>query len=295
MSELPLPPAVDGARQETTRRAGRLSYYLAGEGAPLLLVHSVNAAASAVEMRPLFERMKPHRRVVALDLPGFGFSDRSDRSYDVRLFTDAIHDGADVAAESAAEARVDLVALSLSAEFAARAVRERPERFARLVLINPTGFDRRSDRLRSPGETREIPGFLKVFLGTGLGAPVFRLLTRKGTIRYFLQRTYGSKNVDEDMVEYDYLTSHQPGAERAPYAFLSGRLFSKDIRLVYESLTLPVFVPHGTKGDFKDFSGADWARARNNWTFEAFDTGALVHCEAPEAFFTSLDDFFERN
>ncbi len=72
----------------------RLSYYVAGNGPPLLLVHSINAAASAYEVRPIFERMVATNRVYAVDLPGFGFSDRSKREYTPRLYTDAIHENA---------------------------------------------------------------------------------------------------------------------------------------------------------------------------------------------------------
>jgi hypothetical protein len=42
-----LPPALNAARRETYGRSGRLSFYVAGEGRPLLLVHSINAAGSA--------------------------------------------------------------------------------------------------------------------------------------------------------------------------------------------------------------------------------------------------------
>ena len=62
-----LPPAIEAERREHDGRAGRLSYYVAGSGAPLLLVHSVNAAASAYEMRPLFEHYRGSRRVYAVD------------------------------------------------------------------------------------------------------------------------------------------------------------------------------------------------------------------------------------
>lgn len=57
-----------------------LSCYVAGKGPPLLLVHSVNPAASAAEVRPLFDHYRATRTVFALDLPGFRFSDRSDRA-----------------------------------------------------------------------------------------------------------------------------------------------------------------------------------------------------------------------
>src|SRR3712207_5691746 len=88
----PLTPAGSGERREVTGRAGRLSYYVAGEGPPLLLIHSINAAGSAYEVRPIFEPMRQRHRVFAVDLPGFGFSDRRERNYSVRLYADAVHD-----------------------------------------------------------------------------------------------------------------------------------------------------------------------------------------------------------
>jgi pimeloyl-ACP methyl ester carboxylesterase len=93
------------------------------------------------------------------------------------------------------------------------------------------------------------------------------------------------------MAAYADLTSHQPGAEHAPYAFLSGGLFSKDIRTVYERLEMPVWLPHATRGDFKNFSGADWARESAHWTVQPFDSGALPHFERPDEFFAAADEF----
>ena len=62
-----LPAALPAARRlEIDGRSGRLSYYMAGEGDPLLLLHSINAAASAYEVRPAFEHaMRSHRCVRA--------------------------------------------------------------------------------------------------------------------------------------------------------------------------------------------------------------------------------------
>lgn len=57
------PPAVSGDRFEFASRAGPLSVYIAGEGAPLLLVQSINASASAAEMRPLHDHYRVTRTV----------------------------------------------------------------------------------------------------------------------------------------------------------------------------------------------------------------------------------------
>lgn len=278
--ELPLAPALPGERRVTRRRSGPLSYYVSGSGPPLLLIHSVNAAASAYEVRPLFEALRAEHRVYAPDLPGFGFSDRSKRSYRLPLYVAALHDMLDEIAAESGSGALDALALSLSGEFLARAAMERPDAFRSLALVTPTGFERGSNARRGPnGRSREVPG-----LHSALSVPVwsrglYSLLVTRPSIRFFLEKTWGSKAIDEGLLAYDYLTTHQPGAEHAPYAFVSGRLFSADIRTVYERLAGPVLLLHGTRGDFQDFSEAGWIRGRPNWRRVQMDTGALPHFE----------------
>jgi len=293
--DLTLTPALSGERREITGRAGRLSYYVAGEGAPLLLIHSINAAASAYEVRPIYEHERSHRRVYAVDLPGFGFSDRLPRDYRVRLYVDAVHDMLDAIAEEAGTQPVDALAVSLACEFLARAATERPERFRSLALVTPTGFSKVYGTLSGkPGSTREIPGLYRFFTLPLWSEALYDLLVSRRSIRFFLERTFGSKAIDEGLLDYDYLTTHQPDARHAPYAFVSGRLFSKDIRPVYQRLELPIWMPHATRGDFRDFSGADWARQRPNWTVQPMPTGALPYFERPAEFLAAYDAFLSR-
>lgn len=280
-----LPPALAAERHEVDTRAGRMSYYVAGNGPPMLLIHSINAGASAYEVPPIFERTTAHHRIFAVDLPGFGFSDRRPRDYNVRLYTDAIHAMADVIAAEAGPRPVDALALSLSSEFLARAAGERPSHFRSLALVTPTGFQRGSGKLRGPaGATREVPGLQRILSFPLWERGLYRVLTSRRSIRFFLKKTWGSDAIDEGLAEYDYQTSHQPDAKHAVYAFASARLFSADIRSVYERLELPVWVPHGTRGDFKDFSEAGWTATRPNWTLQPYDAGALPQFELPDRF-----------
>lgn len=291
----PLPPALPGELRRFTGKAGPLACYVAGNGAPVLLLHSINAAASAYEVKPAFEGIMGTRRAYAPDLPGFGQSDRSPRRYDPRLYTDAVHDAVDLIQAEHGRQPIDALALSLSSEFLARAAAERPDAFRSLTLVTPTGFSRRSAKLRrAPGTTLEIPGFHAFFSAAIWSQAIYDRLVSKKVIRYFLKRTYGSDAVHDDMVEYDWLTSHQPGARNAPLAFLAGRLFSGDIVSVYESLSLPVWVPHATRGDFKDFSGSGWAKAKPNWSLQPHPTGALVHWEQTERFLADWQGFLGR-
>ena len=119
----------------------------------------------------------------------------------------------------------------------------------------------------------------------------FRLLTSRAGIRYFLNKTWGSREIDEGLLEYDYLTTHQPGAQHAPYYFVSGFLFSENIIRIYHSLTLPVWMSHGVRGDFVDYSNKTQVEGRANWTIQVFPTGAMPHFEAKAEFIAAYDAF----
>lgn len=287
MTVLSLPPAVSGSRRSTSVDGRQVSYYAdegagAAEATPLLLVHSVNAAGSVYEMRPLWEHYCGRRPVYALDLPGFGLSERRDASYTPRLMTDAV-----LAVLREMQARhgrpADLLALSLGCEFAARAAVERPALLRTLGLISPTGFSR-----RTPSSSPKVLSFVRFPLwDRGL----FRLLTSPASIRFFLRKTWGSADIDEGLVQYDIATTRQPGARFAPYHFVSGFLFSPQILEIYRSLDLPVWFVHGVRGDFVDYSRKTAVEGRPNWQIDVMQTGALPHFEQLDAFCAAYDRF----
>jgi pimeloyl-ACP methyl ester carboxylesterase len=297
---LDLPPALGGERRAFTGRAGRLSYYVdgpivAGDAAPLLLIHSLNAAASAYEVRPLFEHYRQTRRVYALDLPGFGFSERSRRDYTPRLFTDAVLEMLDEIARECGQEPVDALAISLGSEFLARAATEHAGRFATVALVSPTGFRRGDSFYGAPGSNRGLPFLNKLYEFPLWSRPFFDLLNSRFSQRYFLAKTFGSNAaIDQGLLEYDYVTAHQPGAQHAPYGFISAMPFSADINRIYDTLEPPVWLAHGVRGDFTDYAGTQKLAARPRWELRVFQTGALPYFEQPDEFFASYDGFVER-
>lgn len=296
-ASISLPPALPGERIAITTAAGRLSYYRsvdavpASDVTPLLLVHSINAAGSAYEVKPIYEAYRRQRPVYALDLPGFGFSERSDREYTVRLMTDAIHAMVDIIRQKHGGGPIDALSLSLSCEFLARAISEQPEKFRTAALVSPTAFDKNAPYGDAPGTTRAKPGLYRFFRMPLWSEALFKALTARRSIRYFLERTWGSEAIDEGLLAYDYQTTHQPGARFAPYYFVSGFLFSRDITRIYEQLTLPVWLAHGDRGDFQDYSYVSKFENRPNWSVTAFRSGALPFFEIPAEFMRRYDEF----
>ena len=295
-----LPPAVSAEHIHIDTLAGRVSYYRAGPpGAckfpPLLLIHSVNAAGSVAEVAPLFEYYRATRRVYALDLPGFGFSSRTDRAYTPRLMTDAVLALVAVMRAESGGAAVDVLGVSLASEFAARAQREAPQSIRRVALVSPTGFNGAKRRYGPTGSTLGSQRAYKVFTWPFWADGIYRNLTRPGVVRYFLQRTFGAKKIDEALWRYAVLTARQPGAKNAPFYFVSAFLFSKDINTVYEQMDCPVWVSMATLGDFTDYRGRSTVSAKPNWQFHTVEGGALPYFQDLGAFTAVLNPFFRSN
>jgi pimeloyl-ACP methyl ester carboxylesterase len=283
--------ALNGKLCSIPSESGRLHAYVKGHGKPLILVHTVNAAASAAEVRPLFDWMSQHRTVYAIDLPGYGASERSDRRYTPRLMTDAILDLATHIRTQHRDEPIDAMAASLSCEFLARAAAEQPATFNSLSLVSPTGMTGFKLRQASDGSTYGQNWLLSTLKGPGWGRILFKGLTRPGVIRYFLNKTWGSSAIDETMLEYAVWTTRQPGAEHAPLCFLSAQMFSADVTNVYDRLHLPVWMSHGVRGDFVDYRGKERYIGRDNWRFTVFDSGALPYFEHPQVFGETMLEF----
>ncbi|MDJ0741246.1 MAG: alpha/beta hydrolase [Gammaproteobacteria bacterium] len=281
-----LAAAVDAPRQTLqTPNAGRLCYYsdTRAEGRPLVLIHSVNAAPSTREMRPLFDHYAARRPVYAVDLPGFGCSERGDLPYSPALYAETInHFLTEVVAQPA-----DVVAFSLSAEFAARAVLADGELFHSLGLISPTGFG-----ARTPPSGPATDRILRVLRLPLLGDGLYRLLTTRLSIRHFLGLAF-TGDAPAALVDYAYATSHRPGAKYAPFRFLSMKLFTPAaFDELYAALSLPVLVLYDRDPNIS-FERLDELAERPNWRLQRIaPTRGLPHWERGAETFAALDRFW---
>lgn len=285
-----LPEALEAERRTfASRAAGILSYYVSRESKtarPLVLIHSVNAAASAYEMRPIFEHYRQQRPVYALDLPGFGYSDRTNRAYSPQLYAEAVTDF--LRTQVREQGAVDVIALSLGAEFAALAALSMPEKVRSLAFISPTGLDG-----RTRGVGSEIAYRVVAFPLWSQG--LYDLLVTKASIKFFLEQSFEGA-VDHGLLDYAQLTTHRPGARYAPLCFVSGKLFTPNIlQNVYTQLPIPVLVLY----DYDAFTGFDAlpeliARHPNWQARRVVPTRGLPHFERMSEVAEALNAFWER-
>jgi pimeloyl-ACP methyl ester carboxylesterase len=289
---LPLPLALNAERHLLTGRiSGLLNYYVddSGAGRPLVLVHSINAGASSYEMKPLFEHYRGQRPVYALDLPGFGFSERSDRRYSPEMYAASVRDFLTEIVQGPA----DVVALSLSSEFAARAALEAPGLFHSLVLISPTGLGKEKKGDNGSNGAGSDTAY-RLFSVPLWSQAFYDLLVTRPSLHYFLQKSFHGP-VDAGMENYAYLTTHQPGARFAPLHFVSGKLFTPQIRTqVYANVSAPALIIYD-EDPYTSFSELpDLLLDHPNWNaVRITPTRGLPHYEQTETTRRVLDNFWE--
>jgi pimeloyl-ACP methyl ester carboxylesterase len=288
MATPPLPAPIPGLPLTVQTDAGRVAGWVLGEGPTVLLLHSFNAAGCGAELAALATRLVSHRRVVLIDWLGFGTSERPDAPYGPALYGQHLEQ-IRAAALQPGEAGLDVVALSLPAQYVVVAAAEQPERFGRLALISPTGFG------RFRGGTSRTPARLYRFLrATGIGRVLFAFLARRRVIHWFLAQIFANAaRIPADYERYCWRTCQQPGAFRAPLAFVSGVLNDPRAEDAYRRLANPTLLVFGDHPRFSDPAASDALIAANGHLRAATiaDSGDLPQVERPDETATAIDAF----
>ena len=236
---------------------GRVGFYsdTSGAGRPLLLLTSVNAAASAYEMRPLFLAYRGTRPVYVLEWPGFGSSDRPDVRYTPELMTRALEQmidviGSEVDGAAPNSSGIDVVALSLGSEFAARAAlgSYSGPRVRSLALISPTGLSEAKSAADLAAEPQNSANLYRTLSSPLLSGALYGLLSTPPVIDLFLRRSFEGQP-DPGLESYAAVSTRQPGAVYAPLYFISGLLRTPDaFAELYSKLSTPTLVLYDRDG-----------------------------------------------
>jgi len=283
----PLTPALDAEQFDFSLNGGVMLRGYRGEvseGTPLVLLHSINAVPSAMEMRPLFEHYRDKRPVWVPDLPGFGLSDRPDVAYSPSLYARWLAEWLDSLDQPA-----DVVALSLTGEFMARAILEQGINVRSLSLISPTGVG-----VRTPPTTPNGSRIDRVLSSRWVGKPLFSLLTTKPSIRWFLGQAFVG-TTPEYLVRYALETASQPGAHHAPLKFLTFGLFTEQaITRLYSRLKIPCLVLYDRDPNIGFERLSELTEVHSHWAAKQLSPSlGLPHWELPAETIEALEDFWK--
>jgi pimeloyl-ACP methyl ester carboxylesterase len=143
----------------------RIHYLVVGEGPPLVLVPGL--AMSAEDWSPLLRELSTGHRTYALDLLGYGGSDRPlDADYSVRQQAVVLRGFLDALALRSP----DLLGISMGGWIALHLAAEHPERVGRLVLVSSGGFDFETD-IREDTFTPDTVGELRAMVALQTDRP----------------------------------------------------------------------------------------------------------------------------
>ncbi len=261
----------------------RLSYTRQGEGPPLLLVHAIGGGASSFEFCHTLADFSQRFSVYALDLLGWGNSERPNLNYTGSLYAELL---ADFAREVIGETTA-VVASSLSVAFVLRAARLHPSGFSRLVAIAPI----------ASSTVSQVPESVQAAVYSLLSLPVlsqslYYTLTAPPAVDWITRHTLYSEGfaTSETVAHYD-VAAHQPGASYAVRAFLSGRL-NLPLQEDWATFAGPALLVWGRDNLLTPLENAQVLRKlRPDAALEILPGRSFPHQEAPDQFQACVEPF----
>lgn len=199
-------------------RGHEIRYTVCGEGQPLILVHGFGASVGHWR-RNMPAWAESGYRAIALDLLGFGDSDKPPLSYSLELWESLLQDfSRELVGEPAVFIGNSIGAL-LSLMMAARS----PDLTRGAVLLNCAGgLNHRPSELpfflRGPMQI-----FTNVATSPAFGPVLFNLVRQKRQIRRSLSEVYSNRAaITDELVDMLHKPSCDPGAQAVFASILSG-------------------------------------------------------------------------
>jgi 4,5:9,10-diseco-3-hydroxy-5,9,17-trioxoandrosta-1(10),2-diene-4-oate hydrolase len=162
----------------------------------VILIHGIGAAVDswASNINALAEK----HRVYAIDLVGFGRSDKPSVEYSLPFFAQYVKDFM----ETQNIDRASLIGWSLGGGVCLQFAIQFPERLDKLILLDSMGFGRETHLMF---RLSAIP-----FVGNILSRP-----SKKGTVRFLKECVFDNTLITDEIVELYYQFSALPGAHAA--------------------------------------------------------------------------------
>ncbi len=285
---MPAHPAL--ASSFVTLEGIRLHYLAGGQGRPVLFIHGLGSSGS-LEWRRNLDALAHRHRVVAVDLPGFGASDKPRTAYRLDFLIDTVARFL----TALGIPRAALVGASLGGRLAAGIALQQPDRVERLCLVDPLGFGR--PRRNWAYLAMVVPGLGEVMLG-GVAAGLRRLppMTIRRLWAWYLRRPRRYAALLSDAHLRDVRTLfHNPGFQSAYLGTLRALARRDDVLLgaAAAQLRVPTLLIWGAEDRlFPVAHGEAAARAIPGARLEIFaGCGHTPQLEAAERFNALLDEF----
>lgn len=268
---------------------GHIHYNIKGVGEPLLLIHSVNyTGASMKEWEQNIDELSFNYKVITIDLPGFGKSEKTRSTftaYNYALFINNFIN--DVIGKPC-----NVIASGTSCGFALMADRIESGYIKKLMLVNPIGVEGSDVALNADTKT------LKLYEMPYIGTMLYAFKASKRNINRMLETKvfFGKENITDDFKKKCYLYAHKKGVDsRFSYASYISKFMNTDIKTSFEGTKLPLYVVWGEENNENPISNMDiLEELRPDVMFAVFEyTKMLPYYENSDKFNKLAEDFFK--
>ena len=195
----------------------KIQYTVMGEGNPLVLVHGFGASIGHWRKNIPFLASGGYR-VFAIDLLGFGGSDKPPLNYTMELWSELLKDFQ----AAHIQAPTVFIGNSIGALLSLMAIANHPETAAGAVLINCAGgLSHRPHELNPPLRVA-MSAFNRLVRSRITGQVIFNRVRQKAQIRRTLLQVYRNREaVTDELVDLLYAPSCDPGAQHVFASILS--------------------------------------------------------------------------
>eukprot|EP00884_Botryococcus_braunii_P007381 jgi/Botrbrau1/16644/Bobra.0068s0061.1 len=297
-TEVPEVQLPNGALQGTWKWNGHsIRYQRSGEsGPPLVLVHGFGGNAD--HWRKNLPALAAHCRVFAIDLLGYGYSDKPcprvappNSIYTFETWAEQLLSFVDAFVGEP----VFLICNSVGGIAGLEAAVRDHNRVRGVQLLN-ISLRMLHEKKQSPLMRPLVRGLQQTLRDTPLGEWFFSSVAQPQTVRSILQQCYGDpETVTDDLVEVILKPGLQPGAARVFLDFISysGGPLPEEL---LQSVSCPVSILWGEADPWEKL---EWGRALQGPTVEEFiplpGLGHCPHDEAPHRVNPLILKFVERH
>ena len=229
----------------------KIQYTVMGEGNPLVLVHGFGASIGHWRKNIPFLASGGYR-VFAIDLLGFGGSDKPPLNYTMELWSELLKDFQ----AAHIQAPTVFIGNSIGALLSLMAIALHPETAAGAVLINCAGgLSHRPHELNPPLRVA-MSAFNRLVRSRITGKVIFNRVRQKAQIRRTLLQVYRNREaVTDELVDLLYAPSCDPGAQHVFASILSADPGPTPAQLL-PKVKHPLFVIWGADDPWTPITGA---------------------------------------
>ncbi len=204
----------------------RVHYIDVGQGPPVVLVHGFGSAL--VVWTEVIKTLSKNHRVIALDLKGFGWTDRPEGDYGPKAQAKLIAALMDKRGIKSAA----VVAHSWGCSVALRLALEDPQRVTRLALYSAWAFE------------EQLPTFALWSRSKPLGELLFSLFYTERPDDWVARAYYDKRYVTYELVEATRAAARRPGASAAALAVTRGQRYAA-VQERYKTIAQPTLILWG--------------------------------------------------